>query len=103
MQVAMEITARSCGKEMEEYGACVASNPSSWQQQCQHLKAKVAECTSSLPVIQKIRSVCSVEFVEFERCLREHQASTDSCSAHVSRFLACAETVDLSASGKGAL
>lgn len=43
----MDITAKFCQKEMEEYGACVASNPSSWQEQCHHLKVKVAQCTSS--------------------------------------------------------
>ncbi|KAL3986933.1 carbohydrate 6-sulfotransferase 2 [Sarotherodon galilaeus] len=48
------------------------------------------------PVIQKIRQECSSEFVEFERCLREHQGQPASCSPHVARFLGCAETVDLS-------
>lgn len=46
-QAAMDITAKFCQKEMEEYGACVASNPSTWQEQCHHLKVKVAQCTSS--------------------------------------------------------
>lgn len=51
------------------------------------------------PVIQKIRQECSNEFVEFERCLREHQGQPVSCSPHVARFLGCAETVDLSGVG----
>lgn len=51
------------------------------------------------PVIQKIRQECSNEFVEFERCLREHQGQPASCSPHVARFLGCAETVDLSGVG----
>ncbi|XP_036409415.1 coiled-coil-helix-coiled-coil-helix domain-containing protein 5 [Megalops cyprinoides] len=99
MQAAMEITVRYCRKEMEDYGMCVASNPSSWQQQCQELKMKVAQCTSSHPVIRKIRADCAGEFVAFEHCLREHQAAVGSCHAHVSRFLACAETVDLAGAG----
>ncbi|KAG5832776.1 coiled-coil-helix-coiled-coil-helix domain-containing protein 5 [Anguilla rostrata] len=99
MQVAMEITARHCRREMEDYGTCVASNPSSWQQQCHDLKLKVAQCTSSHPAIQKIRSDCAGQFTEFERCLREHQAAVGSCSTHVTRFLACAETVDLTGVG----
>ncbi|KAM3597563.1 uncharacterized protein V6R79_006165 [Siganus canaliculatus] len=81
---------------MEAYGSCVAYNPSTWQEKCHELKIKVAQCTSSHPVIQKIRQECSNEFVEFERCLREHQGSPASCSPHVARFLGCAETVDLS-------
>ncbi|XP_069051816.1 coiled-coil-helix-coiled-coil-helix domain-containing protein 5 isoform X1 [Lepisosteus oculatus] len=96
MQAAMEITARYCRREMEEYGMCVASNPSSWQQECHALKMKVAQCTSSHPVIQQIRSECASPFSAFERCLRENQDSAASCSPHVSRFLACAETVKLS-------
>ncbi|XP_056144630.1 coiled-coil-helix-coiled-coil-helix domain-containing protein 5 [Lampris incognitus] len=96
MQAAMEITAKYCHKEMEEYGSCVASHPSTWQHQCHALKMKVAECTSSHPVIQKIRSSCSKEFMEFDQCLRINQAKPDSCSPHVTRFLCCAETVDLS-------
>ncbi|KAI1884310.1 hypothetical protein AGOR_G00225110 [Albula goreensis] len=99
MEVAMEITARHCRKEIEDYGMCVAANPSSWQQQCQELKMKVAQCTSSHPVIQKIRSDCAAEFSQFECCLREHQTAVNSCSAHISRFMACAESVDLSGIG----
>lgn len=48
------------------------------------------------PVIQKIRQDCSSQFVQFERCLRENQESPTSCSSHVARFVACAETVDIS-------
>uniref|UniRef100_A0A8D3DR70 IMS import disulfide relay-system CHCH-CHCH-like Cx9C domain-containing protein n=1 Tax=Scophthalmus maximus TaxID=52904 RepID=A0A8D3DR70_SCOMX len=97
---AMDITAKYCHKEMEEYGSCVASNPSTWQHKCHELKMKVAQCTSSHPVIQKIRQDCSKEFVEFERCLRENQDQLTSCSPHVARFLGCAEKVDLSEVGK---
>uniref|UniRef100_H3C497 IMS import disulfide relay-system CHCH-CHCH-like Cx9C domain-containing protein n=1 Tax=Tetraodon nigroviridis TaxID=99883 RepID=H3C497_TETNG len=81
---------------MEAYGSCVASNPLTWQQKCHELKMKVAQCTSSHPVIQKIRQGCSKEFVDFERCLRENQDNPTSCSPHVARFVACAETVDIS-------
>ncbi|KAJ8251356.1 hypothetical protein GJAV_G00220470 [Gymnothorax javanicus] len=99
MQAAMEITARYCGKEMQDYGSCVASNPTSWQQQCHELKLKVARCTSSHPVIRKIRSDCAGEFTAFEQCLREHQAAVGSCAAHVTRFLSCVEAVDLASIG----
>ncbi|KAF7690964.1 hypothetical protein HF521_011261 [Silurus meridionalis] len=95
MQAAMDITAKFCQKEMEEYGACVASSPSTWQERCHHLKVKVAQCTSSHPVIRKIRTDCSVEFSEFERCLRENQSSAQTCSPQVTRFLSCANTVDV--------
>ncbi|XP_061556199.1 coiled-coil-helix-coiled-coil-helix domain-containing protein 5 isoform X2 [Phycodurus eques] len=96
MQAAMYITAKYCHEEMDAYGSCVASNPSAWQEKCDQLKMKFAQCTSSHPVIQKIRRDCSKEFVEFEKCLRENQSTSASCSAHVARFLGCAETVDLS-------
>ncbi|XP_013880442.1 coiled-coil-helix-coiled-coil-helix domain-containing protein 5 [Austrofundulus limnaeus] len=100
MQAAMDISAKYCQKELEAYGSCVASNPSKWQQKCHELKAKVANCTSSHPVIQKIRKDCSHEFVKFEQCLAENQDAPTSCSAHISRFLGCAETVDLSGVSK---
>ncbi|XP_061905353.1 coiled-coil-helix-coiled-coil-helix domain-containing protein 5-like isoform X1 [Entelurus aequoreus] len=96
MQAALDITAKYCHKEMEAYGSCVASNPSTWQDTCHDLKVKVAQCTSSHPVIQKIRQDCSKEFTAFEKCLGENQTEAASCSAHVARFLGCAETVDLS-------
>ncbi|KAK6468803.1 coiled-coil-helix-coiled-coil-helix domain-containing protein 5-like [Huso huso] len=100
MQAAMEITAKYCRKEMEDYGMCVASNPSSWQQDCYQLKVKVAHCTSSHPVIQKIRSDCSEPFSAFEQCLKLNQTSVGNCSEHISKFLACAETVKLSSLGE---
>ncbi|XP_072531363.1 coiled-coil-helix-coiled-coil-helix domain-containing protein 5 isoform X2 [Salminus brasiliensis] len=89
----MEITTKYCQKEIEEYGVCVASHPAAWQQQCQDLKMKVAQCTSSHPVIRKIRTDCAGEFTEFERCLQENQASAQTCYPHVTRFLTCAESV----------
>ncbi|XP_056609664.1 coiled-coil-helix-coiled-coil-helix domain-containing protein 5 [Triplophysa dalaica] len=96
MQAAMEISTKYCQKELEEYGSCVASNPSSWQQKCQDLKLKVAQCTSSHPVIRKIQADCADQFSLFERCLRENQSSAETCQPHIARFLACAETVDIS-------
>lgn len=56
-------------------------------------------CENS-PVIQKIRQGCSKEFVDFERCLRENQDNPSSCSPHVARFVACAETVDVGGVGE---
>uniref|UniRef100_A0A8C6TBH9 IMS import disulfide relay-system CHCH-CHCH-like Cx9C domain-containing protein n=1 Tax=Neogobius melanostomus TaxID=47308 RepID=A0A8C6TBH9_9GOBI len=100
MQAAFDITAKHCHKEMEAFGSCVASYPSSWQQTCHELKMKVAHCTSSHPVIRKIRQGCSQEFVDFEKCLSENQDSPTSCSPHMARFAACAETLDLSQIGK---
>ncbi|KAF6727712.1 Coiled-coil-helix-coiled-coil-helix domain-containing protein 5 [Oryzias melastigma] len=100
MQAAMDISAKYCQKELESYGSCVSSNPSTWQQKCHELKMKVAHCTSSHPVIQKIKQDCSKEFVEFDKCLRENQSSATSCTSHVARFVGCAETVDLSKVGE---
>ncbi|KAM9844256.1 coiled-coil-helix-coiled-coil-helix domain-containing protein 5 [Aulostomus maculatus] len=96
MQAALDITAKYCQKEMEAYGSCVASHPTTWQQECYELKLKVAQCTSTQPVIQKIRQSCSKEFMQFEHCLRENPTTPVSCSPHAVRFLGCAETVDLS-------
>uniref|UniRef100_A0A3B5LQT2 IMS import disulfide relay-system CHCH-CHCH-like Cx9C domain-containing protein n=1 Tax=Xiphophorus couchianus TaxID=32473 RepID=A0A3B5LQT2_9TELE len=95
-QAAMEISAKYCYKELETYGSCVASNPTSWQHKCHDLKLKVSQCTSSHPVIQKIREDCSTEFEKFEQCLKDNLTSPTSCSPHVTRFLGCADSVDLS-------
>ncbi|XP_007907701.1 coiled-coil-helix-coiled-coil-helix domain-containing protein 5 [Callorhinchus milii] len=101
MQAALEVTAKHCAEEMEAYGQCVTSKPSTWQQDCHQLKMKVAECTSSHPVIQKIRSECSAPFASFERCMRENPASMVSCTKHVNQFLACAEKVKVPSLGEG--
>ncbi|KAG8443335.1 hypothetical protein GDO86_011940 [Hymenochirus boettgeri] len=47
MQAALEITAKYCHNEMEEYGKCVSSKPGTWHHDCHTLKVKVAQCTSS--------------------------------------------------------
>ncbi|XP_043081782.1 coiled-coil-helix-coiled-coil-helix domain-containing protein 5 [Puntigrus tetrazona] len=96
MEAAMAITTKYCQKELEEYGTCVVSHPATWQEKCVDLKLRVAQCTSSHPVIRKIRSDCAGEFSVFERCLRENQSSAEACQPHLTRFLACVETVDLS-------
>ncbi|XP_041032904.1 coiled-coil-helix-coiled-coil-helix domain-containing protein 5 isoform X3 [Carcharodon carcharias] len=99
MQAAFEITARYCSKEMEDYGQCVASNPASWQKDCHQLKTSVAQCTSSHPVIQKIRTECADSFLAFEQCLKQNQSSVLNCTDHVNEFLACAEKVKVPALG----
>ncbi|XP_041032905.1 coiled-coil-helix-coiled-coil-helix domain-containing protein 5 isoform X4 [Carcharodon carcharias] len=98
-QAAFEITARYCSKEMEDYGQCVASNPASWQKDCHQLKTSVAQCTSSHPVIQKIRTECADSFLAFEQCLKQNQSSVLNCTDHVNEFLACAEKVKVPALG----
>ncbi|KAK7175244.1 hypothetical protein R3I93_002214 [Phoxinus phoxinus] len=92
----MAITAKYCQKELEEYGGCVVSHPESWQEKCLDLKLKVAKCTSSHPVIRKIRTECAGEFSAFESCLRENPSSAEACRPHLTRFIACVEAVDLS-------
>lgn len=52
------------------------------------------------PVIRKIRTDCADDFSVFERCLRENQSSSETCQPHITRFLACAETVDISGLGE---
>lgn len=95
MQAALEITARYCGRELEQYGQCVAAKPESWQRDCHHLKMSIAQCTSSHPVIRQIRQACAEPFEAFEECLRQNEAAVGNCAEHVHRFLQCAEQVQL--------
>lgn len=94
-QAALEITARYCGRELEQYGQCVAAKPESWQRDCHHLKMSIAQCTSSHPVIRQIRQACAEPFEAFEECLRQNEAAVGNCAEHVHRFLQCAEQVQL--------
>ncbi|XP_056426611.1 coiled-coil-helix-coiled-coil-helix domain-containing protein 5 [Hyla sarda] len=96
MQAALEVTAKYCRNELEEYGSCVHSKPGTWQQDCHELKVKVAQCTSSHPIIQKIRTQCAQPFGAFEQCLKENQTAVEKCSEHVTEFLQCAERVKVS-------
>ncbi|XP_068130534.1 coiled-coil-helix-coiled-coil-helix domain-containing protein 5 [Hyperolius riggenbachi] len=93
MQAALEVTAKYCRNELDAYGMCVTSKPGSWQQDCHELKVKVAQCTSSHPIIKKIRTECAAPFAAFEQCLKENQAAVGNCSKHVSDFLQCAQSV----------
>nr|XP_060619839.1 coiled-coil-helix-coiled-coil-helix domain-containing protein 5 isoform X2 [Anolis sagrei ordinatus] len=96
-QAALEVTARHCRKESEAYGQCVATNPSSWQQDCHQLKVEMAKCTSSHPIVQKIRQDCAEPFTAFEQCLKLNQTSVVNCTEHVQQFLLCADKVKLAA------
>ncbi|XP_027978144.1 coiled-coil-helix-coiled-coil-helix domain-containing protein 5 isoform X1 [Eumetopias jubatus] len=92
-QAALEVTARYCGRELEQYGQCVAAKPESWQRDCHHLKMSIAQCTSSHPIIRQIRQACAEPFEAFEECLRQNEAAVGNCAEHVRRFLQCAEQV----------
>ncbi|OWK10799.1 CHCHD5 [Cervus elaphus hippelaphus] len=87
----LEITARYCGRELEQYGQCVAAKPESWQRDCHHLKMSIAQCTSAHPIIRQIRQACLEPFKAFEECLRQNEAAVGNCAEHVRRFLQCAE------------
>ncbi|XP_076989816.1 coiled-coil-helix-coiled-coil-helix domain-containing protein 5 isoform X2 [Tamandua tetradactyla] len=95
MQAALEVTARHCGRELEQYGQCVAAKPASWQRDCHQLKMDMARCTSAHPVIRRIRRACAEPFLAFEECLRRHEAAVGQCAEHVRRFLQCAEQVEV--------
>ncbi|XP_040849477.1 coiled-coil-helix-coiled-coil-helix domain-containing protein 5 isoform X4 [Ochotona curzoniae] len=94
-QAALEITARYCSRELEQYGQCVAAKPESWQRDCHHLKMSIARCTSTHPIIRQIRQACAEPFEAFEECLRQNEATVGNCAEHVRRFLQCAEQVRL--------
>ncbi|KAM6179340.1 coiled-coil-helix-coiled-coil-helix domain-containing protein 5 isoform 1-T1 [Erethizon dorsatum] len=93
MQAALEITARYCGRELDQYGQCVAAKPESWQRDCHYLKMSIARCTSAHPIIRQIRQACAEPFEAFEECLRQNEAAVGNCAEHVRRFLQCAEQV----------
>ncbi|XP_036291890.1 coiled-coil-helix-coiled-coil-helix domain-containing protein 5 isoform X2 [Pipistrellus kuhlii] len=93
MQAALEVTARHCGRELDQYGQCVAAKPESWQRDCHHLKMNIARCTSNHPVIRQIRQACAEPFEAFEACLRQNEAATGNCAGQMRRFLQCAEQV----------
>ncbi|XP_074253145.1 coiled-coil-helix-coiled-coil-helix domain-containing protein 5 isoform X1 [Saimiri boliviensis] len=95
MQAALEITARYCGRELEQYSQCVAAKPESWQRDCHYLKMRIAQCTSAHPIIRQIRQACAQPFEAFEECLRQNEAAMGNCVEHMRRFLQCAEQVQL--------
>ncbi|XP_075049910.1 coiled-coil-helix-coiled-coil-helix domain-containing protein 5 [Mixophyes fleayi] len=93
MEAALEVTAKYCRKELEAYGQCVTDKPGTWQHDCHKLKVDVAQCTSSHPIIQKIRAQCTEPFAAFEQCLKLNQTAVEKCSKHVTDFLQCAQSV----------
>ncbi|XP_047910883.1 coiled-coil-helix-coiled-coil-helix domain-containing protein 5 isoform X2 [Anser cygnoides] len=92
MEAALEVTARYCRSELEQYGRCVAASPASWQRDCHSLRLGI-----SRPIVRRIRSDCAEPFAAFERCLQENEAAVGKCSEHVAAFLRCAEQVKVAA------
>ncbi|NXN95673.1 CHCH5 protein, partial [Rhinopomastus cyanomelas] len=92
-QAALEITARYCGSELEQFGRCVAASPASWQSDCHSLRLSISRCAAAHPIVQQIRRDCAEPFAAFEQCLRDNEAAVSNCSAHVSAFLLCADRV----------
>ncbi|XP_053907918.1 coiled-coil-helix-coiled-coil-helix domain-containing protein 5 [Cuculus canorus] len=95
-EAALEITARYCRQEMEEYGRCVAASPATWQSDCHRLRLGISRCAAAHPIIRQIRQDCAEPFTAFEQCLKENQTSVMNCSDHVNAFLLCADQVKLS-------
>uniref|UniRef100_A0A8B9BET5 Coiled-coil-helix-coiled-coil-helix domain containing 5 n=1 Tax=Anser brachyrhynchus TaxID=132585 RepID=A0A8B9BET5_9AVES len=93
MEAALEVTARYCRSELEQYGRCVAASPASWQRDCHSLRLGISRCASAHPIVRRIRSDCAEPFAAFERCLQENEAAVGKCSEHVAAFLRCAEQV----------
>ena len=45
-EAVVSLVLKYCGKELEEYGTCVASNPENWQNKCKELGEKASACSS---------------------------------------------------------
>ncbi|KAF6270400.1 coiled-coil-helix-coiled-coil-helix domain containing 5 [Rhinolophus ferrumequinum] len=88
MQAALEVTARYCSRELDQYGQCVAAKPESWQRDCHHLKMSIAQCTSSQSArpapspSRPSRSVCG-------RTRRPRASVQSRCAASCSAPSAC--------------
>ncbi|XP_025209856.1 coiled-coil-helix-coiled-coil-helix domain-containing protein 5 isoform X3 [Theropithecus gelada] len=94
MQAALEVTARYCGRELEQYGQCVAAKPESWQRDCHYLKMSIAQCTSSQsarPVLSLLRPSRSV----FDRTRQLWATVRSICAASCSALSRCSHHVHL--------
>ncbi|XP_014647100.1 PREDICTED: coiled-coil-helix-coiled-coil-helix domain-containing protein 5 isoform X1 [Ceratotherium simum simum] len=92
MQAALEVTARYCGRELEQYGQCVAAKPESWQRDCHHLKMSIARCTSSQsarPVLSLLRPLRSV----FDRMRQQLATVQIMCAASCSVLSRCSRHI----------
>nr|KAF6267040.1 coiled-coil-helix-coiled-coil-helix domain containing 5 [Myotis myotis] len=94
MQAALEVTARHCGRELDQYGQCVAAKPESWQRDCHHLKMSIARCTSNQsarPVQSPLRPLRSV----FGRMRRPQATVRSRCAASCSALSRCSRQAHL--------
>ncbi|XP_061212508.1 coiled-coil-helix-coiled-coil-helix domain-containing protein 5 [Neopsephotus bourkii] len=96
MEAALEVTARYCRPQMEQYGQCVAKSPASWQRDCHQLRMSMSRCAAAHPIVRRIRQRCEEPFAAFEQCLRENPAAVVKCSEQVDAFLLCADRVKVS-------
>ncbi|XP_002733136.2 coiled-coil-helix-coiled-coil-helix domain-containing protein 5-like [Saccoglossus kowalevskii] len=87
----MQLVSKYCALELEEYGKCVQSNPSDWHLKCKEHKTSVSECSSSHPVVQKIKSDCGKEYGVYDKCLRANTNQVEECIPALETFMQCAE------------
>lgn len=46
-EAVVSLVLKYCGKELEEYGNCVASYPEDWQNKCKDLGEAASACSST--------------------------------------------------------
>ncbi|KAM6179341.1 coiled-coil-helix-coiled-coil-helix domain-containing protein 5 isoform 2-T2 [Erethizon dorsatum] len=92
MQAALEITARYCGRELDQYGQCVAAKPESWQRDCHYLKMSIARCTSAqsarrvLSLLRPLRNV-------FGRMRQPLETVLNTCAVSCSVLSRCSRHI----------
>ncbi|XP_071821279.1 coiled-coil-helix-coiled-coil-helix domain-containing protein 5-like [Apostichopus japonicus] len=91
MEAVMTLVMKYCSSELEDYAACVANNPQTWNTDCEEQKLKAADCSSNSPAVKKINKVCAEQYVAYEKCLNSNPESVEVCVNQLQSFLECAE------------
>ncbi|PIK60843.1 putative coiled-coil-helix-coiled-coil-helix domain-containing protein 5 [Apostichopus japonicus] len=76
-----------CSSELEDYAACVANYPQTWNTDCEEQKLKAADCSSNSPAVKKINKVCAEQYVAYEKCLNSNPESVEVCVNQLQSFL----------------
>ncbi|XP_063966377.1 coiled-coil-helix-coiled-coil-helix domain-containing protein 5-like isoform X2 [Lytechinus pictus] len=90
-EAVVTLVLKYCGKELEEYGNCVAQYPENWQNKCKDLGEAASACSSNHPAVQKIQHDCAREYQVYDQCLKENPQDVTKCVKPLHQFMDCAE------------
>ncbi|KAJ1966282.1 hypothetical protein GGI12_000187 [Dipsacomyces acuminosporus] len=94
MDQTLDEVSKHCGKQVEEYAACVDSHSETWKADCAELRKALTKCTDeNVTLMKMVRLSCQPVIDKYQECLYKNQTNPSVCIDNLRDLYECTEGV----------